>query len=1050
MELLVERLVRRRRELEPWLDIEHGAAAEVRLVREDVEAAHLPDYDDSAAPILAPGGDWREALNQTVWLRFELTRPADWPVADTALVAHRFGTHPLEPASRIGRDLQRMQGMLYLDGRAYHGLDQYHRLVYLPEGPRYRFAASVWTGLAELDWQPNPTFVLARVDSGAVQLSYDLLILADALQALPVDDPVRPSIERIAEAALGCIDWSAAGSQRFRASLLEAHRHVEAGLSELATPDYEPTLTAVGHAHIDCAWLWPISQTREKAGRTWTTALRLMERYPEYRFLASTPLQYEMVKQWFPETFAGIRERIREGRWEPVGGMWVEADCNLPDGESIARQLLVGTRYFEREFGVSPRVVWLPDSFGFTWALPTLMAAAGLPYFVTHKLSWSTTNRIPHDTFRWRGPDGGEVLAHFLCTPSLTPGEHTTYNGHLLPGVARGAWRRFQDRHLQTELLVAFGWGDGGGGPTIDMLEAGRRLKGLPGFPRVEMGRADAFFERLECSLAEQSEVPVWDGELYLEYHRGTYTGQAQQKRRNALAQRLFHAAELYAASARALMGAEYPREALEEGWKLILTNQFHDILPGSAISQVYREAEQDFRSVTDIGSRVLEAATRSICEGLSLESEALVVFNPSPYASAGYVEVPVAAADGLSLPSQPTAEGDMLVWCEGVPPNGFQAFAHGEPAAHPTVEMRVSSHVVDTPFWHIEIDEHGRIGRLFDRIADREVLPPGEPGNRLVVFEDRPLNYDAWDIDAFYRAKRHDVDRLESVEVRESGPERGVVELRWHSGEQTRIVQRLCVYARTPRIDFVTHVDWQERQTLLKVAFPTTIRSRRATYEIQFGSIERPTHRNTSWDEAAFEVPAQRWADLSDASYGVALLADCKHGYSVLDSTLWLSLLKGAIDPDPDADRGEHAFTYSLLPHAAGLEPVRHAAYDLTRPLIWRRAGPHAGTLPSRFAIAQLDAPGALVETVKWAEDEDALIVRAYEADGGARPATLQLGVAPRWVDEVDLLERNPRRVTQSNNAEVPLLLRAHEVKTLRIIAPFPPRESLPVPPGS
>ncbi|HEY2594147.1 MAG TPA: alpha-mannosidase, partial [Chloroflexota bacterium] len=522
MELLAEQLARRGRELERWLEIERGPAAEVRLVRDGGDAARWPDFDDSAAPILAAGGDWREPLNQTVWLRFSLTRPPQWAAQDTVLIAHRFGTLPMEPASRVGRELQRLQGMLYLSGRPYHGLDQYHRLIDLPEGLRYDFAANVWTGLAELEWQPNPTFHLALVDRGAVQLSYDLVVLADALRSLPSDDPARPRLERIAEGALRAMDWSPDASRR---SFTQAHQLVESEFAGLAADVYERTLTAVGHAHIDCAWLWPISQTREKAGRTWTTALRLMERYPEYRFLASTPLQYEMVQQHFPETFAGIRERIREGRWEAVGGMWVEADCNLPDGESLARQLLVGTRYFERELGVSPRVAWLPDSFGFTWALPTILAAAGLPYFVTHKLSWSTTNRIPHDTFRWRGPDASEVLAHFLCTPSLWPGEHTTYNGHLLPSVARVAWTRFQDRQLQDELLVAFGWGDGGGGPTIDMIEAGRRLKRLPGFPRVEMGSAHDFFHRLEHNLAAQTDVPVWDGELYLEYHRGTYTG---------------------------------------------------------------------------------------------------------------------------------------------------------------------------------------------------------------------------------------------------------------------------------------------------------------------------------------------------------------------------------------------------------------------------------------------------------------------------------------------------------------------------------------------
>jgi alpha-mannosidase len=718
--------------------------------------------------------------------------------------------------------------------------------------------------------------------------------------------------------------------------------------------------------------------------------------------------------------------------------MWVEADCNLPDGESLARQLLIGTRYFERELGVSPRVVWLPDSFGFTWALPTLMAAAGLPYFVTHKLSWSTTNRIPHDTFRWRGPDGSEVLAHFLCTPSLTPGEHTTYNGHLLPSVARGAWKRFQERQLQDELLVAFGWGDGGGGPTIDMIEAGRRLRQLPGFPRVQMGSAHDFFERLERQLAAQPDVPVWDGELYLEYHRGTYTGQARQKRRNALSQRLFHAAELYAASARVLLDAAYPRDALEDGWKLILTNQFHDILPGSAINQVYREAEDDFRRLSQVGAGALDAAMAAIGAGVDLDSGALVVFNPAPYPSAGYLELPTTAADGVSLPAQPTVDGRVLVWCEDVPPNGYQAFPTGpaRQTASQRSALRASEDAVETPFWRVELDRSGRIRRLLDRLHQREVLPSGEAGvgNRLVVFEDRPLNYDAWDIDAFYRAKHRDVDQLESIEVRESGPERVMVEQRWRFGERTRIVQRMCLYARSRRIDFHTRVDWQERQSLLKVAFPTSIRSRRATYEIQFGTIERPTHHNTSWEEAAFEVPAQRWADLSEAGYGVALLADCKHGYSVHDGTLWLSLLKGAIDPDPEADRGEQEFTYSLLPHPAGLEAVRRAAYDLTRPLLWRREPAHAGTLPPRMSLAHVEGAAGLVETVKWAEDGEGLIVRIYEPEGGATPATLRLGFAAGAVDEVDLLERHPRRVSLAADGSVPLDLRAHEVKTQRI----------------
>jgi alpha-mannosidase len=878
---------------------------------------------------------------------------------------------------------------------------------------------------------------LVRVDPGATQLHHDLRVLVDALKTLEPDNPARPDLERLAETALLAIDWTCPGSAAFRDSLARAHGLVEQGLLQLKTADYEPTIIAAGHAHIDCAWLWPIDQTREKAGRTWTTALRLMERYPEYRFLASTPLQYEMVKERFPETFEGIRERVREGRWETVGGMWVEPDCNLPDGESLARQMLIGTRYFEREFGVDTKVVWLPDCFGFTWALPTLMAAAGLPYFVTHKLSWSQTNRIPHDTFRWRGPDGSDVLAHFLCTPSLWPGEHTTYNGTLLPSIARGAWTRFQDRHLQKELLNAFGYGDGGGGPTIEMIEAGRRLKDLPGFPRVEMGRAREFFERLDAGLADRSDVPVWDGELYLEYHRGTYTGQARQKRRNALSQRLYHAAELYAATARALLGTPYPRQELEEGWRLILTNQFHDILPGSAISAVYVDAEADYQRLAGLGQAVLDHATESLAGAINLDHDALVVFNPSPFPSAHYLELPPSTVDGVSLPAQPTADGGLLVWCADVPANGYEAVRVGPQPANPAQgQIRATEREIETPFWKIEFDQQGRLTRLWDKRFEREVVPSGQSANRLVVFEDKPINFDAWDIDAFFSAKSRDVDTLESVSIREAGPERAVVEFRWRIGERSHIVQQLRVYARSPRIDFVNEVEWQERQSLLKVAFPTGIRNRRATYEIQFGTIDRPTHQNTSWEAAAFEVPAQRWADLSDAHYGVALLADCKHGYSVRDDTLWLSLLKGAIDPDPDADRGQHHFTYSLLPHPAGLDEVRRAAYSLTRPLVWRRESAHAGPLPSRFSLASVTDSGVVVETAKWAEDEDALILRLYEADGGVVPtASLALGVTPEGVDQVDLLERNPRPLAVSPpNEAVSLAFRAREIKTIRI----------------
>ncbi len=577
---------------------------------------------------------------------------------------------------------------------------------------------------------------------------------------------------------------------------------------------------------------------------------------------------------------------------------------------------------------------------------------------------------------------------------------------------------------------MAFGHGDGGGGPTIEMIEQGRRLRALPGFPRVRMGRADEFFQRLDRELATRPDVPVWDGELYLEYHRGTYTGQARQKLRNTLSQRLYHAAELFAATARAQLGTAYPSAELDEGWRLILTNQFHDILPGSAISAVYVDAEADYQHATALGEAVLERATTELARSLELTTDALVVFNPAPFASADYAEVDVAPAN---LGLQTTAEGRQLVYCPDVPAHGYRAFGEAPTAPATGNQLRISTTVVETPFWRIELTDSGRIHQIWDMVRQRPVLPPGRVANRLVVFEDKPLTYDAWDIDAFYQAKFHEVDQVDDIRVLESGPERATLLLRWHHGERTTVEQRLRVYARVPRIDFVTDVEWQERQSLLRVAFPTRIRNRRATYEIQFGMIDRPTHRNTSWEEAAFEVPAQRWVDLSDAHAGVALLADCKHGYSAQEDTLWLSLLKGAIDPDPNADRGAHHFTYSLVPHGPGLDEVRRAAYALTRPLLWRREPAHHGSLPASFALVDVAPSQVVVETVKWAEDEDALILRLYEAAGGATRATLRFGRTAERVDAVDLLERSPHPLAVEGNA-VHLELGARELRTLRV----------------
>jgi alpha-mannosidase len=674
--------------------------------------------------------------------------------------------------------------------------------------------------------------------------------------------------------------------------------------------------------------------------------------------------------------------------------------------------------------------------FGYSAALPQIARGSGMDAFLTTKISWSQFNHFPHDTFRWRGIDGTELLTHFVTTPVHAGEPFYTYNGETHPTDFKGIWDNYRQKDVNSDLLLLYGWGDGGGGPTREMLEATRALGNLPGLPTVSQKHAEPYFAELIERL-KGKELSVWDGELYLEYHRGTYTSQAQVKRANRQAELLYRQAELLCATADALGGERaYPHAALDEGWKLLLLNQFHDILPGSSIRQVYEDAAADYARIAAIGQEALLGGLGRLLERIQAPEEGVVVFNPLGWERGGLVSLPLLPElEGRTLlldggrPARTQAvsedgEQRLLVEVGAVPPLGYRSFAWAEQiAADEGADgaLIVSPERVENRFWRVELNERGQIAGLWDKRAGREVLQPGARANVLQTFVDKPMAFDAWDIDIYYQEAMREVEELLEAEVEETGPLRGVLRLRWRFHQST-ITQRLTIYRDEPRIDFRSEVDWREQQILLKAAFPVQVRATRATYEIQFGQVERPTHWNTSWDWARFEVPAQRWADLSEGGYGVALLNDCKYGHDIRDGVMRLTLIKSAIRPDPLADKGQHAFTYSLLPHQGEWRAaaVDRAGAELNAPLTAAPLGANpSGQLPASFSFAQVDAEHVVVETVKRAEDEeDAWVVRLYEGrqirSGAVR---LRLGRPISRAQRVNLVEREAEELAQTTD---------------------------------
>ncbi len=842
--------------------------------------------------------------------------------------------------------------------------------------------------------------------------------------------------------------------EAFYASAANALGAITKHLGEVG-PALKVTVGAVGHAHIDVAWLWTLAQTRRKAARTFSTVLRLMEQYPDFRFSQSQPQLYHYIEQDHPDLFRKIQERVQDGQWETLGGMWVEADCNLSGGEALVRQFLLGREYFRRRFAVkdSP-VLWLPDVFGYAWQLPQLIRGAGLEYFVTAKLSWNQYNRIPYDSFWWRGLDGTSVLTQFVTTTA--PGWWgATYSAELMPAEVLGTWAGTQHKELSQALLIPYGHGDGGGGPTPEMVENRCLMAAYPGLPRVQASTVSEFMERLEADVG--SRLPVWNGELYFELHRGTYTTQAKNKRANRKSEFLLHDAEFLAAWAHIVTGAPYPHDELKRAWELLCLNQFHDIIPGSSIAEVYADSMRDYKVIAALGEQVRENALDALREIQPAQTR-LAVFNPTGFDRAGVIALPnswqqgmfpLDLATGEALGTQETVDG-LLCAVPAVPAYGSRAFgASTESATKPETTLYAGSRagvpadayskstcvwVLENDFVRVEFDGAGDIVRLYDKRARREVIAEGAVGNQWQAFQDRPLDWEAWDVEIYYEDQCTVADAAHRIEIVERGPLRACLEVERRIFGST-IHQRIYLYHDRARLDFETTIDWQTQHTLLKVAFPLEISSPRATYEIQWGNVERPTHRNTSWDWARFESCAHKWVDLSEGDYGVSLLNDCKYGHDIRDIVMRLTVLRGPTFPDPNADMGTHRFTYSLLAHEGDWRTeTAKEAYALNDALIVRAVKePRMPTMATVSSCVAADSANVIIETVKVAEDDDGVIVRIYEYCRTRGPVKLNTGFEMESAELTNLLEE-PVGALEFTAKSVLLDIKPYQILSARI----------------
>ena len=975
------------------------------------------------------------------WFKFSVVVPENFTGQTIALNLSTF---------EEGWDATNPQFIIYVDGEHIQGVDINHREIILTHnaiaGKKYDIDLHAYAGmLADKKATLNGKFTV--IDMNARELYWNLKVPLDVCKELDKEDKNRVDMITVLNDAINIIDLRKPYSKEYDDSIKKANEFLNTKFYGELCGHEDVIATCVGHTHIDVAWLWTVAQTREKVARSFSTVLKLMEEYPEYIFMSSQPQLYKMLKEDHPKIYKRVKEKIKQGVWEAEGAMWVESDCNVTSGESLIRQIVHGKRFFKEEFEVDNKILWLPDVFGYSAAIPQILKKSGIKYFMTTKISWNQFNKIPNDTFMWQGIDGSEVLTYFITTSGLGQDKSsffTTYNGHIQPDAVMGSWRRFQNKNLTNDVLISFGWGDGGGGATLEMLENGRRLaKGIPGAPRVKMGTSLEFFQKLENKISNHKKLPKWVGELYLEYHRGTYTSMARNKRDNRKCENLYLALEKLN-SLSMIFGDNYTQKEINDAWETILLNQFHDIIPGSSIKDVYDVTKVEYKELLDKVTQLIDKTIDSISDKINLKNQSVVVFNTLGFERDDIVEFdipkniknPLLIDDnGNEIVCQLISESKAIFFAKAIPANGYKAFKIIESMNKEIkTDTILTTDFAENRFFKIKFDNKGQITSFINKMQNREIIKIGHIGNQLQAFEDKPMCFDNWDIDIYYKEKMWLIDDIQDIEVIENGPVRSTLRIK-RKFLDSIIIQYVYIYNDIERVDFNTYVDWKENDILVKVSFPIEVNAKDATYEIQYGNVTRPTHNNTSWDLAAFEVCGHKWVDLSEGNFGVSLLNDSKYGHDIKNGNMRLTLLKSTGDPNPDADKEEHFFTYSIYAHDKTWQEAKtvQLAYNLNTKLFSKVCNAHSGELNNNLSLAKLNKENVMIEVIKKAEDSDYLIVRLYEFHNKRTSVSIEFIKNIQLAYECDLLENNLEIITPNAN-KFDFEIKPFEIKTFKI----------------
>ncbi|MFH0989348.1 MAG: glycoside hydrolase family 38 C-terminal domain-containing protein [bacterium] len=992
------------------------------------------------------------STKDTNWWKYFI--PAPWGGFDKTMW---FRKQIVIPESFNGKPvavlLDLHEALLYVNGTPFQGIDQHHREALLTmkahSGHRYQLAIEAYSGRKH-EHSSFSSAKLVVVNPTARALSHALTSLHDYERSLQPNSAEGKDLRELIRQTLVFMKYFKPDGEEYPNSIGRAYSFLKQSFEQQYKTDIQGFAHLIAQSHIDVVWLWRLAETKKKCGRTFSTALRLMEEYPDFKYAQSQAVLYEFTKELYPELYKEIKRRVTEGRWFVTGSVWVEPDCNIPNGESLVRQILYGKQFFKREFNIDSDTLWLPDTFGYSWALPQILKKSGINNFFTTKLTWNDTNKFPHNSFWWQGIDGSKVLTH------IPP---VGLEGSITSKDLKKSWEEFQEKELNPHVMQTFGFGDGGGGVTKEQLDTALIYKSMPGLPQSLQSTIPAFFSQL---AAQSDALPIWNNELYLEKHRGTYTTHGWIKRAHRESERLLYTAELFSVLGMHFgtnaVSRRYPQTDLESTWKKLLLNQFHDIVPGTFIADAYSDIQKDFLDIHASCNTIINRCATGFFKAQDKKDESFhfAFFNTLNWLRSEYVIVEMRSEakvfsiidhHGKDVQHQILGRKkgivQLLCYIENMAPYTFLQLTITPLALKPSEieEWKITERTIETPLYRIRLDSKGQISSLHDIAHRREIVPKGKRANAFQAFRDLPKQWEAWELEPEYHSKGIDLFALQAMKVQEAGPLRAVIQFEHRSESGSKLLQHMMLYHKSLRIDFRTTVFWKEKQTLLKVAFPLNLKSNYATYEIQFGALQRSMKTSDPFAAAKFEVPAQQFADISELKYGVSLLNNCKYGYDAKDRTLRLTLLRSPYYPHPIepwrlndtkvTDHGEHLFTYSLLPHSGNWQDGEslHRARELNNPPLLFPGT--ANVLPSLITLSQ---NSIIVDSIKKAEDSDSVIIRLHEAHGDATAATLTTALILDKAFECSLLEEDLKEL-KAAQTKLSLKFSPFEIKTLKLL---------------